>query len=58
MMKKTVSLELKTSNTAPIMKTEHQTEGGKENKMRYHKTFAWLTVICFILAIITGYEKK
>jgi len=26
--------------------------------MKYHKTFAWLTVICFVLTIITGYEHK
>jgi len=26
--------------------------------MKIHKTFAWLTVLCFLLAIIAGYEKK
>ncbi len=26
--------------------------------MKYHKMFAWFTVISFVLTIITGYEKK
>jgi hypothetical protein len=26
--------------------------------VKYHKTFAWLTVIAFVLTIITGYEKQ
>jgi len=26
--------------------------------MKIHKTFAWLTVLCFLLAIVAGYEKK
>ena len=26
--------------------------------MKYHKMFAWLTVICFVVTIITGYEHK
>ncbi len=26
--------------------------------MKVHKTFAWLTVICFFATMITGYKKK
>jgi len=26
--------------------------------MKKHKMFAWLTVLFFLLTIITGYEKK
>ena len=26
--------------------------------MKNHKLFAWLTVLFFLLTIITGYEKK
>ena len=26
--------------------------------MKKHKLFSWLTVACFLLTIITGYEKK
>ena len=26
--------------------------------MKKHKMFAWLTVLCFFLTIITGYEKQ
>ena len=26
--------------------------------MKYHKLFAWLTIFCFLAAMITGYEKK
>ena len=30
----------------------------QEEKMKKHKMFAWLTVFCFLMTIITGYEKK
>ena len=26
--------------------------------MKKHKIFAWLTVLCFLLTIITGYEHQ
>jgi len=26
--------------------------------MKYHKFFAWAAVVCFILAMITGYRRK
>ena len=26
--------------------------------MKWHKFFAWTTVICFLMTIITGYEKN
>ncbi len=26
--------------------------------MKHHKIFAWLTVLFFLLTVITGYEKK
>ena len=33
----------------------------KERKqvfMKWHKFFAWATVVCFVMTMITGYEKK
>lgn len=27
-------------------------------RMKKHKVFAWLTVLCFLLTIITGYEHQ
>ncbi|MCR5747434.1 MAG: MBL fold metallo-hydrolase [Lachnospiraceae bacterium] len=35
----------------------------KENKrrstyMKWHKIFAWATVVCFIMTMVTGYQKK
>ena len=29
-----------------------------KTKMKYHKFFAWAAVVCFILAMITGYRRK
>ena len=31
---------------------------GRKEKMKMHKFFAWAAVICFLLAIITGYQRK
>ena len=28
------------------------------SKMKQHKFFAWATIFCFLLTVITGYEKK
>lgn len=27
-------------------------------EMKIHKTFAWLTVVCFCVTMISGYKKK
>ena len=29
-----------------------------QEEMKKHKMFAWLTVFCFLMTIITGYGKK
>ena len=33
-------------------------QGKAGEAVKNHKLFAWLTVLCFLLTIITGYEKK
>ena len=26
--------------------------------MKMHRFFAWMTVVCFLLTMVTGYKKK
>jgi len=33
-------------------------KSGKGNYMKYHKMFAWGTVFCFVMTMITGYKRK
>ncbi len=39
-------------------KNRPEKNGGRKGFMKMHKFFAWATVACFILTIITGYKKK
>ena len=30
----------------------------KGTAMKYHKFFAWATICCFFMTMVTGYKKK
>ena len=39
-----------------INKKANERKGG--NIMKQHKFFAWATVFCFFMTMITGYQRK
>ncbi len=41
-------------------RTEKKTtgKGGRKEYMKWHKIFAWATVFCFVMTMITGYKKR
>ena len=41
-------------------KKEAAKAAGKKRReyMKWHKFFAWGTVVCFVLTMVTGYQRK
>ena len=46
-------------NAAAAMKPASPAKHKKgSTRMKYHKFFAWATVVCFVMTMVTGYQKK
>lgn len=38
--------------------TGTENKNKEEEKMKQHKFFAWATVFCFVMTMLTGYKRK
>ena len=60
-MKKYMGDKLEYVHTGEEIKTvpgNQKKKKGGNKAMKWHKFFAWATVVCFILTMVTGYERK